>query len=138
MNIELGNKGGVMKRFLVLVFCTMAIGCTKTDISGRYDGNITVNSTLKSLGNIDFMLSQKGKDISGNMTFKVGPGGQFNITGLVDGNKVKFSTEMKSGLYISFDGVASEKEINGTADLSYFGTRDGTQHDKATFKLERT
>jgi hypothetical protein len=121
---------------LVAICAVIIFGCSKTDFSGKYKGKITVQETGRAIENIDFMLNQKGKEISGNMTITQFPGdGQFKLTGLVDKEKIVFNSESKDGFYLNFTGKANEKAINGDAELTYSGPRIGVKHDKATIEM---
>jgi hypothetical protein len=117
------------------VVCVIFTSCNKLDVSGRYKAKIIVIGSGMPINNIDFMLIQKGNDISGNMTLNVGPVGQFNLTGTLNGNKLSFNTESKNGFNISFIGKAEGNTIKGDADLINQGPRIGTKQDKATFEM---
>ena len=92
------------------VMLTGLLGCTsKSDITGKWKGTMTLNETGKSLSDLEFDLYQKAGDITGTMIFTKVEGGKVKLTGTRTGDGLKFSTEHQKGLTVHFDGTVNSQ-----------------------------
>lgn len=126
-----------MKRLSVVALCLLVliIGCSKkTDVSGIWKGKL-IHTSGNSI-DVDAMLKQKEKDVSGTLTLKR-LGGQLKLTGAVSGNTLSFNTEIYNGLYISFVGKIEKMTIKGKAEVTMQGPNipGGTDTDEMTLEL---
>jgi hypothetical protein len=115
-----------MKNAFIAAVCLLGllIGCTKTDVSGIWKGTLTAKSGVPM--NIEVMLNQDGKNLSGNLTIKNAgthkeAGTQLILTGSVDGDKLSFNTNFYNGLYIEFLGRTKKTTIKGDAEVTMQG-----------------
>lgn len=109
-----------MKKLAVcLCILLFTLGCTKVDLSGIWRGKM-IAASGKSI-NVEALLKQNGKDISGNLTIR-DVGGQLKLTGSLNGNKLIFNTDINDGLYISFVGTIENEMIKGNADVTMHGS----------------
>ena len=132
-------------RFTTLVIITfLAFGCLwaggcskKNDISGHWKGKVTLPTTGKSISELEFSLTQKGKDVSGTMVFTK-PGAKLPLTGSVKEGRVSLSSPLKNGLAVSINGtLESQGKIKGEAILDYDTPQLGKKQDKALIELTR-
>lgn len=116
----------------------MLPGCAqKNDISGNWKGRITLPVTGKSLTDLEFTLTQKGKVVTGAMLFTK-QGGKLPLSGTVTDGKVKLSSPLKNGLAVSIDAaVESHRSIKGTAVLDYDTPQLGKKEDRTVLELTR-
>lgn len=122
----------------IVLLCTAMPGCSrKNDLSGKWKGEMTLLTTGKTLSDLEFILEQKGKDITGTLVF-LKPGAQLPLTGMVTDGKISLSSPMKDGLAVSITGTqVSERKIQGTALLDYDAPQLGKRQDKVELKLTR-
>ena len=123
--------------FLISIVIFTFTSCGKIDISGKYNGKIKLkdNDSAPVL-NADFMLKQNNKEINGTMTMTDLPtDGQLPLTGTIDGDKIVFNTDYKSGLYLSFVGTYSKNTIKGDAEVTYNRSNGDVKHDKVTLEM---
>jgi hypothetical protein len=113
-------------------------GCAQKDnISGKWNGKLTLPATGKSLKDLEFSIEQKGSAVNGTMTFNK-PGSKLPITGTVHEGKVTLTAPMKNGLAISFIGIReSRKRIAGQALLDYDTPQLGKRQDRTMMELTR-
>jgi len=116
----------------------MLPGCSKKDdISGKWKGRITLPQTGKSLTDLEFVLTQKGKELTGTMLFTK-PGNRLPLTGTVTDRKMTLTSPMKNGLAVSINAaLESSSSIKGTAVLDYDVPRLGKREDRTLLELTR-
>jgi hypothetical protein len=114
-------------------------GCTsKSDITGKWKGTMTLQETGKSLSDLEFDLSQKAGEITGFMIFTRVEGGKAKLTGTRTGDVLKFSTEHQKGLTVHVDGTVNNRaRITGTAVLVYSDPKVPVKQDTVTLELTR-
>ena len=126
---------------LLLGGCLLALlsGCSgKADVTGKWNGKMTLPETGKSLNNLEFDLTQKGAQITGAMIFTKVDGGRVSLNGTRTGADIKFKTEFKGGLSVSFSGsIKSGSLIAGTALLVYSDPHVPVRQDRVTLELSR-
>lgn len=132
-------------RFATLLIITfLATGCLwvggcskKNDISGNWKGKITLPATGKYISELEFSLTQKGKDVTGTMMFTK-PGAKLPLTGSVKEGRVLLSSPLKNGLAVSISGtLENQGKIKGDAVLDYDTPQLGKKQDKALIELTR-
>jgi len=123
----------------VALFLVLSAGCTsKSDLSGKWKGIITVTDTGKTMSDLEFVLVQKSQDLTGMLIFTKVDGGKMKLSGSRTGDEVKFTTESKKGLNVAFTGtVKSGSRIEGTATLAYFDPKVPVKQDVVTLELTR-
>ena len=117
---------------IIVSFCA----CSKTDISGKWIGKIEINNET-FFDDIDVMVIQRDKEISGNMTIKDTPNGQLNIKGVLNGDNLSFNTEFKEGAYFAFDGKVFRENIKGVVKTTFLAEDGGTENSIGTLELIR-
>jgi hypothetical protein len=112
-------------------------GCSgKADLTGTWNGKMTLPETGKSLSDLEFDLTQKGGEINGSMNFTKVDGGKVKLRGTRSGDELKFTTEYKRGLTVSFTGnVKSGSRINGNAILAYTDPKVPISQDSVSLEL---
>jgi hypothetical protein len=112
--------------------------CSKTnDISGAWKGKITLSETGKSLSDLEIILTQKGKDVSGTMIFTK-PMEKLPLSGTVDGGKISLTSPLKKGLSVAINGTLERRgKITGEALLNYDLPQLGKRQDKTQLELTR-
>jgi len=135
----LGKKKGIL--FLLIVGCLFVFlgGCSgNADLTGTWNGKMTVPETGKSLADLEFELTQKGEQLSGAMNISKVNGGQVKLRGTRIGNELKFQSDYKRGLSVDFGGsVQSGSRIKGTALLVYGDPRVPVKQERVTLELSR-
>jgi hypothetical protein len=135
----------MLNRFAMLLLiaffavnCLLTAACTsRNDISGTWKGKITLPDTGKSLSDLEFSLTQQGKEVTGTMVFTK-PGAKLPLTGTVTDGKVSLSSPMKNGLAVSISGILeSRRKISGTAVLDYDAPQLGKRQDRTVLELTR-
>jgi hypothetical protein len=120
-----------------LLLC-MAACSSKADVSGRWNGKMTLPETGKSLTDLEFDLTQKGEEIAGTMIYTKVDGGRVKVTGTRTGDELKLKSEHKRGISLSFTGaVKSGSRISGTALLVYSDPKVPVRQDTVTLELSR-
>jgi hypothetical protein len=124
--------------FLAAILLFILPGCSRqNDLSGTWKGKITLPQTGKSLTDLEFSLTQKGKDVTGMMIFTK-PGAKLPLTGTVTDGKVTLSSPLKNGLSVSINGVLESRRLmRGTAILNYSTPQLGKRQDTTILELTR-
>ena len=124
--------------FVVIIVAFFIVGCSKVDVSGIWSGKLTPSSDKTKTIDADVKLTQKGKDISGNIMLKE-LGAQVNLTGTVEKDKLVFSTDATDGFYMNFKGDIQDKKISGNAELSLQGANipGGTHKEECTLEITK-
>ncbi|GFE59608.1 hypothetical protein AOG2_01960 [Geobacter sp. AOG2] len=129
------------KTGLFMVGCLLAglCGCSnKADLSGKWGGRMTLPETGKSLSDLEFELTQKAGEIHGIMNFTKVAGAKVKLSGTRNGDELKFTTEHKRGLSVSFTGtVKSGSRINGKAILAYSDPKVPVKQDSVTLEMTK-
>lgn len=123
---------------LAALLLVMLPGCArKNDISGNWKGKITLPQTGKSITDLEFVLTQKGAQVSGTMNFTK-PGEKLPLAGTVTDGKVTLSSPMKNGLAVSINAaMENRRSIKGTAVLNYDTPQLGKKEDRTVLELTR-
>ncbi len=136
-------KSRIMERMALLLLAgTMLIllgGCSgKSDLTGTWQGKMTLAETGKSISDLEFQLKQSGAEITGTMNFTKVEGGKVQLTGKRNGDKLEFKTEHKRGLSVAFTGtVQSGSKISGEALLAYADPKVPVKQDRVSAELTR-
>ena len=130
-------KNGIFM-FVAIIVVFSIVGCSKTDVNGIWSGKLTPSSDKTKTIGADVKLTQKGKDVSGNIMLKE-LGAQFNLTGVVEKDKIVFSTDATDGFYMNFKGAVQDKKITGNAELSLQGANipGGTHKEECTLEITK-
>ena len=119
--------------FIFILFLALT-GCSKTDVSGTWTGEISVNG--RSM-NIDCNLTQTEKAVDGFLVFK-DFAQQMPISGTILENKISLSTPVADGAYFNFSGTISENSIiSGTTAMTTVSNEGDIANDDGDFKLTR-
>src|ERR1035437_7982724 len=123
---------------LAALFLIMLPGCAKkNDISGNWKGKITLPQTGKSLADLEFVLTQRGKEVTGTMHFTKAER-KLLLTGSVTNANVTLSSPMKNGLAVSINAaMESRRSIKGDVVLEYDTPELGKREDRAVLELTR-
>lgn len=134
-------KGGVMKKFNVVVICLVALGLvasasfvqaaqkavvaekSKVNVTGKWNMSV---ETSRGSGNPVFTLKQEGNKVTGTYA---GYFGEAPVTGTVKGNEVEMKYTM-SGSTTVYKGKVDGNKIAGTVDIAAgeaTGTFEGTK-----------
>jgi hypothetical protein len=137
------NRHGLVyrKTGMFVVGCLMVglCGCSsKADLTGKWGGRMTLPETGKSLSDLEFDLTQKAGEVHGIMNFTKVDGGKVKLNGTRSGDELKFTTEHKRGLTVSFTGtVKSGSRITGSAILAYSDPKVPVKQDSVTLDLTK-
>ena len=124
--------------FLAVILLFILPGCSRqNDLSGTWKGKITLPQTGKSISDLEFSLTQKGKEVTGMMIFpKIGA--KLPLTGTLADGKVSLSSPSKNGLAISINGVLESRRLmRGNAILIYSTQQLGKRQDNTILELTR-
>jgi hypothetical protein len=137
MNTCLGKR-----KTLAMIGCCLLLligGCSsKADLSGKWNGKMTLAETGKSLTDLEFELAQKGQEIAGAMIYTKIDGGRVKLSGTRAGDELKLKSEHKRGISMSFTGtVKSGSRITGTALLFYSDPKLPVRQDTVALELSR-
>lgn len=135
------------KHFVYRKICLLLVGgllaglcgcSSKADLTGKWGGRMTLPETGKSLSDLEFELTQKAGEIHGIMNFTKVAGARVKLNGTRSGDELKFTTEHKRGLSVSFTGtVKSGSRINGNAILAYSDPKVPVKQDSVIMDLTR-
>ena len=130
------------RKSLAMIGCCLLLwigGCSnKADITGKWNGKMTLAETGKSLTDLEFELTQKGNDIDGAMIYTKIDGGRLKLNGTRTGNDLNLKSEHKRGISLSFTGtVKSGSRISGTAILAYSDLKLPVRQDTVALELSR-
>jgi len=128
----------IISVWLVVAVSLPLLGCShEDDISGTWKGKIVLPKTGKSLTDLEFFLTRKGNEVTGQMLFTK-PGLKLPVAGTFADGKLSLSAPMKNGLSVSISAVReSPKMIRGRAVLDYAIPQQGKQQDQALVELSR-
>jgi len=120
---------------MLLVVCS----CTgKKDLTGKWQGKMTLPETGKSLNDLEFNLVQTGDQVGGAMIFTKVDAAKVKLTGTRTGDEVKFNSEYKRGMSMSFSGkLAGGSKIAGNAVLYYNDPKIPIKQDNVILELTR-
>jgi hypothetical protein len=125
---------------LIMVPVCMLIlpGCSKkNDISGNWQGKVTLPATGRTLPGLQITLTQKGTEVSGIMLFPE-PGAKLSLHGTCANGKILLTAPMNKGLGLSLEGtLETRKKITGTAILDYDAPSLGKKQDKVVVEMTR-
>lgn len=125
---------------LVIVCLSLLAGsCSgRKDLSGNWNGRMTLAETGKSLDDLQIELNQKGEELSGTLNFTKVEAAKVKLAGKHTDTTVTFKTEYKRGLSMSFSGtVASGSKIRGTAVLYYNDPKIPIKQDTVSMEITR-
>jgi hypothetical protein len=121
--------------------CLLAVSfaCTsKSDLTGKWKGNITLEQGGSSLSDVEFDLVQKAGNLTGTMVFTKVAGGRINLQGTRSSDDVTFTTPHTRGLSVVFAGtVISGSHISGKATLMYSDPKVPVKQDIVALELTR-
>ena len=133
------KKKGSM--FLLTLACLLMLlaGCSgKGDVTGKWNGKITLPETGKSLSDLQIELTQQDGQITGAINFVKADWVKVKLKGTRTGDELKFQSEDKRGLSVNFSGsVQSGSRITGTALLVYRDPRVPVKQERVTLELSR-
>lgn len=121
---------------LAITLC--AGGCAnRNDISGTWQGQITLAATGKSLSDLKFILKQSGTEVTGTMVFTK-PGMSLPLTGTMKNGTLSLSSPLKNGLAVAITAKMSIwGSLKGEALLDYDAPQIGKKQDKTSLKMTR-
>jgi len=124
---------------MALVLIVGMTGCSrKGDVSGKWNGKMTLEGSGKAITDLAYDLVQKEGEVSGAMVFTKVEGSAMKLSGKRTGDELAFSTEHKRGLTLHFKGtVKSGSRINGTAVLVYSDPKVPVKQDTVVLELTR-
>ena len=113
-------------------------GCSgKDDLSGDWQGKLTLAETGKSLTGLKFKLVRQGQEVTGMMIFTQ-PGAKLPLKGTATGAKLSLSSPLLNGLAVTISGTLIDpRTIKGTALLDYNTPQLGRKQDKAQLEMTR-
>lgn len=125
-------KTSYLKWINLLITVLMTLGCSKVDVTGKWNGKLIDNKTGRP-AEVELVFNQNGEKVSGNLLIKPLKA-QLKLAGIIQKETLTFNTELLSGLQIEFTGTVKDNLINGDAKATMQGPTIG--NDSMILHLE--